>query len=218
VGCWGSVAVAAPARNCAGRPGSSLCSAAAVCCTICPNRCGARMSKYTSQKLLTSCAAQGYRLRGQDVVAALAASGGRTARNGHAVAASGSSGREDHAQDHQGSPQIDHHPASDARAVVRGSVHCQHRHAVWNVDRQSLSRLPLPRSAHCLRNLVRNRLPACSQTHPAARDNHCPHPDSTSPQVHHPLKGNRMFIYYWICSICSRQRGDNTLTCPCSWE
>jgi hypothetical protein len=145
------------------------------------------MPEHTSLKLLTSCGLQGYRSRGQDVVAAPAANGVKTARFGYAVATPSSSGREDHAQDRQGSAQVDHHKARDADTVVRDSDGCQHRRAVWNVDRQSLPSLPLSCSAHYLRNLVRSGLPASSQTSPQDRDHHSPHPDSPSSEVSDPL-------------------------------
>jgi hypothetical protein len=142
------------------------------------------MPEHTSLKLLTSCGLQGYRSRCQDVVAAPAANGAKTARFGYAVATPGSSGREDHAQDRQGSAQVDHHKARDADTVVRDSDGCQHRRAVWNVDRQSLPSLPLSCSAHYLRNLVRSGLPASSQTSPQDRDHHRPR---SNPEVSDPL-------------------------------
>jgi hypothetical protein len=173
------------------------------------------MSEHTLLKLLTSCGRQGYRSRCQDVVAAHQANRVGTARSGHAVAVPGSSGREDHEQDRQGSPAVDHHKARDAHTMVRDSNGCQHRYVVWNVDRQSIPSLPLSCSAYYLRNLVCGGLPARTQACPQDRDHHSPHP---GPEVSNPLKGNLMFIYYWICSRCGRQRGDNTLTCPCTWE
>jgi hypothetical protein len=145
------------------------------------------MSEHTSLKLLTSCGRQGYRSRCQDVVAALQVNGVRTARSGHAVAAPGSSGREDHEQDRQDSPAVDHHKACDAYTVVRDAIRGQRRCAAEHVDRQSRHDADLPRSTHHLRRLVCDWLSARTQASPQDRDHHSPHPDSPSSEVSDPL-------------------------------
>jgi hypothetical protein len=170
--CSVSVAAEARARRCVGRPVPSRSWAVAGRCATYRKPCGAMMSEHTLPNLLTSCDPQWYRYRRWTGVVPLAGKGGRTAASAHAVATTGPSGSDSHAQDHHRRPQIDHYPARDASDVVRHAHGCRHCDTAIDVDAEPLHAADCDSSAADLRGVVHDWLPAGPQASPPRCD-HC---------------------------------------------